>query len=133
MEEQRADRIPEHRGLEEQVAAVAAGAGAPRIGEYSIAPYALVVTARMSEETWPKVWFSWLSLKGHLQGFHYVRSTYQFTSRIADEIVAIFVVVFNSADAAGAWLEHGYTVEMMLSEMGVPESRYEVRMMRDFS
>lgn len=133
MEGQGTGRIPEHRAAEEQSAAIAAGVGAPRIGEYSIAPYALVVTARMDEATWPKVWFSWLSLKGHLQGFHYVRATYQFTSRIAGQIVAIFAVVFNSADAAGAWVERGYTVDMMLREMGVPDEDFEVRMMRDFS
>ncbi len=41
------------------------GLGGPRYKEYEIAPYALIVRARMAPEAWTGVFYSWLSMKGH--------------------------------------------------------------------
>lgn len=112
---------------------VHAGAGSPHLKEYSVAGYALVVTVKMNAATWPNIWYSWLSLKGHLQAFHYVQETYAFADRNEEVVTAVFVVVCESEDAAAAWLQEGYTVDRMLDEMGVPASDYTVQLMRDFS
>ena len=44
------------------------GLGTPRYREYEDAPYALVVRATMPFDAWTGVFYSWMSLKGHLQG-----------------------------------------------------------------
>lgn len=124
---------PQTRTVEEKVRSLKTGVGAPRLKEYAVAPYSLVVTVQMPSATWPNIWYSWLSLKGHLQSFHDIQSTHAFASRVGDDVIALFAVVSESADSLAAWLREGYSVDQMLREMGVPEENFEVRMMRDFS
>lgn len=121
------------RSVDQQVEAVLRGAGSPPVKEYMVSGYALVVTVRMDPGHWPNVWYSWLSLKGHLQSFHYLTSTHHFVRRTEDEVLSTMVVVFDNASAVAAWLRDGYPMDQMLREMGVPESDFEVHLMRDFS
>jgi hypothetical protein len=121
------------RTTEEQVRAVEAGAGIPQQKEYMVSGYALVVTVRADAANWPNIWYSWLSLKGHLQSFHYLQSTHHFVRRAGDEILSTMIVVFESASAVSRWLQDGYSTDQMLREMGVPEGDFEVHLMRDFS
>lgn len=121
------------RSIDEQLAAVTAGAGVSQVKEYTVSGYALVVTVRVDAADWANIWYSWLSLKGHLQSFHYVQSTSHYVRRTDDEVLSTMIVVFENSAAVAAWLRDGYSTDQMLREMGVPEEDFEVHLMRDFS
>lgn len=102
--------------------------------EYELAGYAEVVRATFPRAAWSGVLFSWLSLKGHLQGLHEFDRTDCFVT-VNDEgrVEALFAVVWHGADTMSAWLQEGYTVEKMLRNMGVPEADLSIQLMRDYS
>jgi hypothetical protein len=111
-----------------------AGAGGSRYKEYDIAPYVVAVRAQVPRTIWPGVFYSWLSLKGHLQGTHSLETTYMFARGLEDgRILAMFYVVFTLSEGLSAWLEEGYTVDKMLTQMGVPAEDIDVQIMRDYS
>jgi hypothetical protein len=109
------------------------GLGGTRYKEHEIAPYAFIVRARMHTDVWSGVLFSWLSLKGHLQGFHGIDRTEIFASQEDDEVTAEFITVWERAEMLAEWLENGYSVPQMLEAMGVPTDMIELRLMRDYS
>jgi hypothetical protein len=109
------------------------GLGSARYKEYEDAPYALVVRATMPFEAWTGVFYSWLSLKGHLQGLHAWDRTQLFASRYDDTVTATFVTVWYNAEVMVEWLESGYMVPDILESMGVAEDAMDAELMRDFS
>ena len=113
---------------------VGGGLGTSRYKEYELAPYAQAVTARIPAEIWGGVLFSWLSLKGHVQGLWQFDRTQFFATELSDgTVLATFVVVWQGAETLTQWLESGFSVETMLREMGIQDEDVEVRLMRDFS
>lgn len=118
------------RTAEEQIRTVARSAAEPK--EYTVAGYALVVTVAVDASIWPNIWYSWLSLKGHLQSFHYFQGTHHFVQRAGDEVLSTMVVVFDNAAAVSAWLQDGYSTDRMLREMGIAEEDFQMHLMRDF-
>jgi len=110
------------------------GLGTSRYKGYELAPYAQMVTARIPKAVWSGVLFSWLSMKGHLQGlWQFDRSQFFATELPSGCVEAVFIVAWQGAETLTAWLRDGYSVETMLREMGVPDEDLEVRLMRDFS
>jgi hypothetical protein len=111
-----------------------AGAGGSRYKEYDIAPYVVAVRAQVPPRIWPGVLYSWLSLKGHMQGIHSLDTTYMFARVLEDgRVLAMFYVVFSLSEGLSTWLEEGYTVDRMLTEIGVPAEGIDVQIMRDYS
>lgn len=106
-----------------------------RAGAYNVendaAPYAHVVLASFAPDRWSAVYFSWLSLKGWMAGLHYLETTHLYATEHDGRIYTTFVVVFSSAEAVGAWLEHGYPVEEMLRSLGVAGEDIRGLLMRD--
>jgi hypothetical protein len=118
----------------EMSAGITEGLGTSRYKEYELAPYAQIVRARIPEQIWAGVLFSWLSLKGHVQGLWQFDRTQCFATALPDRSVeATFVVVWQGAETLAEWLQNGYCVETMLREMGIPDENLDVRLMRDFS
>lgn len=114
--------------------AVEEGLGGSRYKEYEYPAYAEVVRAHVPVERWTAVYYSWMSLKGHLQGLHdFDRSEFFCTSRDDETILALFAVIWQGADAMAEWLESGYPTDQMLRDLGVPEQDISVELMRDFS
>jgi hypothetical protein len=110
------------------------GLGTSRYKEYELAPYAQMVTARIPKAVWSGVLFSWLSLKGHIQGlWQFDRSQFFATERPDGYVEAVFIVAWQGAETLTAWLRDGFSVETMLREMGIPEGDMDVKLMRDFS
>jgi hypothetical protein len=110
------------------------GLGTSRYKEYELAPYVQMVTARIPKAMWSGVFFSWLSIKGHLQGLWGFDRSQFFASELPDGYVeAVIVVAWQGAEPLSAWLQHGFSVEQMLREMGIPDRDVNVRLMRDFS
>jgi hypothetical protein len=110
------------------------GLGGDRYKEYDLAGYAEVVDAHVSQEMWSAVFFSWLSLKGHVQGLHeFDRSSLLCTVGKDGRVHAIFAVIWQNAETLSEWLRNGYSVERMLRSMGVPDDDIHVHLMRDFS
>jgi hypothetical protein len=110
------------------------GLGTSRYKEYELAPYAQIVIARIPRAVWSGVMFSWLSMKGHLQGlWQFDHSQFLATELPDGRVEAVFVVAWQGAETLTAWLQNGFSVENMLREMGVPDEDLEVRLMRDFS
>lgn len=109
------------------------GLGTPRYGELEDAPYALLVRATMPFEAWTGSFFSWMSLKGHLQGLHGWDRTQLFANRVGDTVVAEFVVVWDNAESMSEWLDVGFPVPDILEAMGVAPEDMEFQLMRDFS
>jgi hypothetical protein len=110
------------------------GLGTSRYKEYELAAYVEVVQATFPREAWSGVLFSWLSLKGHLQGLHeFERTECHVTINADGRVEALFAVLWHGSDTMSVWLEQGYTVEKMLRNMGVPDSDMRVQLMRDFS
>jgi hypothetical protein len=97
------------------------------------APYAYIVRAHFEEEIWDGVFFSWLSIKGHMQGFHEVEDIKLFATNKAGNIEAMFMVIFRNEEALTSWLENGYTAEETLRAIGVPNENIEVSLKRDLS
>jgi len=115
-------------------AGIAEGLGTSRYKEYELAPYAQVVRAHIPREMWSGVLFSWLSLKGHVQGLWQFDRTQFFATNLPDGSVdAVFVVIWQGAETLAEWLQNGFCVETMLLEMGIPAENLQVQLMRDFS
>ena len=109
------------------------GLGASRYKEYDIAPYAQMIQAAIPQPLWSGVFFSWMSMKGHLQGLHQFDRTQIFATVSGDTVYATFVVVWHNADALAEWMAQGYPVEEMLRAMGIPDADIHIQLVRDFS
>lgn len=110
------------------------GLGTSRYKEYELAPYMQMVTAKIPKAVWSGVLFSWLSMKGHLQGLWQFDRSQFFATELADGYVeAVFIVAWQGAETLAAWLQDGFSVETMLLEMGIPAGDMQIRLMRDFS
>jgi hypothetical protein len=107
--------------------------GTSRYKEYELAGYAEVVRARVPQEIWTGVFFSWMSLKGHLQGLSSFDRSQFFAAAADGAMDATFVVVFDDAEALAEWLEAGSSAEKMLLDMGIDPDDVHVELMRDFS
>lgn len=107
--------------------------GEGQLGTYVIAGYAQVVRAEVPIDLWSGVFFSWLSLKGHVQSLHGFDRTECFASRVGQTVHALFAVVWDRGEVLQAWLETGYAVDEMLRKMNVPDEDVEVSLLRDFS
>lgn len=115
-------------------ASIGEGLGTSRYKEYELAPYAQMVKAKIPQAAWSGVLFSWLSMKGHLQGLWQFDRSQFFATELPDGYVeAVFIVCWQGAETLSAWLQEGFSVETMLHEMGVPDDHMETRLMRDFS
>jgi hypothetical protein len=121
-------KIPEHfqRLIDE-------GLGGTRYKEHEIAPYGLIVKARMQPDLWSGVFYSWLSMKGHLQGMHGFDRTQLFATREGDNVTATFITVWDRAETLYQWISGGYPVSDMLEAMGVPGDMIELELVRDYS
>jgi hypothetical protein len=109
------------------------GLGGTRYKEHEIAPYGLIVKAQMQPDLWSGVFYSWLSMKGHLQGMHGFDRTQLFATREGDTVSATFITVWDRAETLYQWLSGGYPVTDMLASMGVPEDMIELELVRDYS
>jgi hypothetical protein len=131
--------VEDPRGTATEQAAARAGLiegglGGARYKEYDLAGYAEVVEAHIPQEMWSGVFFSWLSLKGHVQGLHeFDRSLLLCTVDPDGRVDAVFSVIWQSAETLAEWLRGGYSIERMLRSMGVPDQDIRVNLMRDFS
>ena len=123
----------DHRVIGHEQRVIAEGLGSSRYKEHEIAPYGLIVRATMHPDVWSGVFYSWLSLKGHLQGLHGIDRTEMYAAREGDEVTAVFITVWERAEMLNEWLEDGYPVPQMLEAMGVPEDMIEVQLVRDYS
>lgn len=124
-----ADRAPTQAGSEVQQ-----GLGTTRYKEYDYPGYAQLVRATVPGAVWSGVFYSWMSLKGHLLGLHdFDRSDFFITALPDGAVDAVFVVVFREAESLAEWIEHGYPVDAMLTGMGVPAEDIRVVLARDFS
>jgi hypothetical protein len=112
---------------------LAAGLGSSRYKEYDIAPYAQMVQAAVPQQQWSGVFFSWMSMKAHLQGLHGLDRTETYATLQEDVVYATFIVVFENAEELGQWMENGYPVEEMLRAMGLPEEDIHIQLVRDFA
>jgi hypothetical protein len=112
---------------------IATGLGSGRYKEYDIAPYAQMVQTVVPQELWSGVFFSWLSIKGHLQALHEFDRTEMFATSTETLVYATFIVVWDNADSLAEWMAHGYPVEEMLRAMGVPDADIHIQLVRDFS
>jgi hypothetical protein len=128
MAETRDYRTPGHtqRVLEE-------GLGGTRYKEHEIAPYGLIVRATMPMDVWSGVFYSWLSLKGHLQGLHGIDRTELFAAQDGNSVTAYFITVWDTAEMLAQWMGSGYPVSQMLEAMGVPEDMIELQPVRDYA
>ena len=106
-----------------------------RAAEYNVendaSGYAHVVLASFLPDRWSAVYFSWLSLKGWLAGLPQLETLHLYATEHDGRIYTTFIVVFSSAEAVGAWLEHGYPVEEMLRSLGVADQDIRGLLMRD--
>jgi hypothetical protein len=112
---------------------IAAGLGSSRYKEYDIAPYAQMVQTAVPQEVWSGVFFSWLSIKGHLQALHEFDRTEMFATVAGGSVYATFIVVWDTAEALAEWMRHGYPVEEMLRAMGIPDTDIHIQLVRDFA
>jgi len=119
----------------EKFESIARGLGGARYKEYDMAPFCEMVQTTVPEELWSNVFYSWTSLKGHLQGMHGLERTEMFATREeqAGAIFVCFFTIWGSGDALAEWLEHGYPIEKMLTGLGVEPETIEVRLIRDYS
>lgn len=110
------------------------GLGTTRYKEYDYPGYVQVVRATVPAEIWSGVFYSWLSMKGHLLGIHdFDRSEFFVSGLPGSDIDVVFAVVFHEAESLAEWVEHGYPVDAMLAAMGVPREDITVALARDFS
>ncbi|MHB8842314.1 MAG: hypothetical protein ACYC56_11125 [Candidatus Aquicultor sp.] len=126
------DATPERKS-DEAERQLETGLGTTKYKAYGQAPYVYTVLASMTEEIWNNVFFSWLSMKGYLQGMHGMNRTEMFATKIGGRVYATFIVVWSHEEQLAAWLEHGYTVEELLQSMGCPANDVQVSLQRDFS
>lgn len=123
---------PELREEETQIA-LEEGLGGSRYKDYDAAPYGYLVHASIPADLWDAVFFSWMSLKGHLQGLHDMQRTELFATRAGDTIFAVFITVWTYRATMAAWIEHGYSADEMLRSEGVSEDDITVTLVRDYS
>ncbi len=109
------------------------GLGGSLYKDYTVAPYAKMVHAAIPLDLWSGVFFSWESMKGHLQGLHGFDRTQMFATLVDDTVYATFIVVWNNSFAISGWMENGYPVEEMLRAMGLPDNDVHIQLVRDFS
>ncbi len=109
------------------------GLGRTGYKEYAESPWAIVVQASFPEWMWAGVYYSWFSLKGHLQSYYELQDFYFFASRTEDQILGMWGLGFDVRSALEQYVESGYTVAQMLKSMGVPEDDIHVSFHRDFS
>ncbi|MHB0867498.1 MAG: hypothetical protein ACYC6B_08660 [Thermoleophilia bacterium] len=109
------------------------GLGGSRLKEYDLAPYAQMVSASIPDDLWSGIFFSWLSMKGHLQGLHDLERTEMFATKVEGRVYATFITVWTRQEAFAQWLRHGYPVEEMLRSMGVAAEEISMLNVRDFS
>src|SRR5680860_1489654 len=87
----------------DDLVALAEGLGTSRYKEYDIAQYVEMVQATIPQELWSGVFYSWLSLKGHLQGLMGLQRTEMFASVHEDDSVfACFLTIWDDADVMAA-------------------------------
>lgn len=101
--------------------------------EYSDAPWAVVTQASFPDGMWPGIFFSWLSLKGHLQSYYELSEEYFLAARNEDQILGIWALGFGNRPALEQFMESAYTVSQMLASMGVPEEDIHVSLHREYS
>jgi hypothetical protein len=120
--------------LKEAADRVLQGLGAAgRSEEYEIANYAEVVRAEMPWEVWSGVFYSWMSLKGHLQSRYGFDRVDVMATRVDDTVHALFITVWEGAEVLAGWLNAGYPVPLMLEALGVPPEKIEIQLMRDLA
>ena len=122
------DLSPDQRG-----AHLRDGLGAGTHDEYEVAPFAEIVQASMSKEVWTPVFYSWLSMKGHLQGLHDMQRAEIFATRIDDTVYVTIITIWGHPESVAEWSREGYPVEEMLRRVGVEEASIHVTLARDFS
>lgn len=124
----------ERPGVGRDSSDVSAGLGSTRYKEYDIPGYVQVVRALIPAEIWSGVFYSWLSLKGHLQGLHdFDRSEFFATAQPNGDVEAVFAVIWDGAESLTGWLDNGYPMDMVLRNMGIAEDAISVTLMRDYS
>ncbi len=126
-------QAPSPASPEETMERIATGLGSSRYKEYGVAAYAQIVQAAVPRPLWSGVLFSWMSMKGHLQGLHMFDRSQLFATLVGEVVYVTFVVVWDDADALAEWMQHGYSVEEMLRAMGIAEEDIHVQLTRDFS
>jgi hypothetical protein len=126
-------QAPSPQSAEETRGMLEGGLGSSRYKEYDIAPFAQMVQAAVPQELWSGVFFSWMSMKAHLQGLHGLDRTQTYATLSGDIVYATFLVVWQNADELAEWMAHGYPVEEMLRAMGLPDEDIHIQLVRDFS
>jgi hypothetical protein len=101
--------------------------------EYSDAPWALVTQASFPDWMWPGIFFSWLSLKGHLQSYYELTEDYFLATKNEEQILGIWTLGFGNRPALEQFMESAYTIAQMLASMGVPEEDIHVSLHREYS
>jgi hypothetical protein len=124
---------PAPTSAEETRGMLEAGLGSSRYKEYDIAPFCLMVQAAIEQSRWSGVFFSWMSMKAHLQALHGLERTEAFATLVGDTVYATFIVVWSNADELAEWMERGYPVEEMLRAMGIPDEDMRIQLVRDYS
>lgn len=104
-----------------------------QVFEYEAAPYGMLVQATFPTTRWSAVYFSWLSFKGFIVGVHYVEDLHLYATQAEGRVWATIVVTFTSPRGLAGWLEHGYPVEQMLRDVGVPDEDIRVSLVRDIA
>ena len=118
----------------DDLAALAEGLGTSRYKEYDIAQYVEMVQASIPQDLWSGVFYSWLSLKGHLQGLMGLQRTEMFAAvQEDDSVYACFLTIWDDADVMAAWLRDGNPVHRMIIDLGVPEGGVVAQLLRDYS
>lgn len=100
---------------------------------YEEAGYVFAVRATLPHELWSGVFYSWLSMKGHLQALHDFMRAELLASESDGVVEALFLVVWEHPEALEEWLTGGYPIDEMLLAVGLDESQIEVELMRDFA
>ncbi len=104
-----------------------------QVFEYENVPYGVLVQAHFPLERWAAVYYSWLSYKGFVCGLHYCEDTKLFATQAGARVWATFVVVFNTPRGLAEWLQHGYPIEEMLADLGVPPEDIRTMLTRDIA
>jgi len=101
--------------------------------EYGAAPYVVMVQASFAEAFWPAVFYSWMSLKGHVQSYHNLDGVEMFVTRQGDSVLCLFMIIFAVSDALAEFAVSGYGADKMLLSLGVPAENINVQYLRSYS
>lgn len=101
--------------------------------DHQAPPCARMVHAAIPGHLWSGVFFSWMSMKGHLQSLADMNRTEMFATSIGDLVYATFITVWNRQENVLECLKHDYPVETMLRHMGVEGEDITVTMASDYS